>query len=194
MTPTPQQQDVIQNRSGLFTVRACPGSGKTVTVAARLRHLFRNWQHKNQGIAVASFTNIAWMEIHDYLAKEFNTPFPGYPHFLGTLDSFINTYIFLPFGHLVMKSGRRPELWGAPHNDKEPGFWKTRLCNQNQCKLNDFTYDRAYSPRSSFNPSSRSTLLTSSTFCCERPVCGLHFTLTFRLRSAPTPSFVKNLV
>jgi hypothetical protein len=81
------------------------------------------------------------MEIHDCLAKEFNTPFPGYPHFLGTLDSFINTYIFLPFGHLVMKSGRRPELWGAPHNDKEPGFWKTRLCNQNQCKLNDFTYD-----------------------------------------------------
>jgi superfamily I DNA/RNA helicase len=147
MTPTPQQRDAIKNRSGLFTVRACPGSGKTITVAARLQRLLRTWPQRNQGIAVASFTNIAWMEIRDYLAKDFRTPFPGYPHFLGTLDSFINNYIFLPFGHLVMGSRRRPELWGPPHNDDEPIgrflFWKPALCNKNQCRLNDFTYDRS---------------------------------------------------
>lgn len=144
-TPTEKQREIIENKAGLFTVRACPGSGKTYTVAARLHRLLGTWSDKHQGIVVASFTNVAWQEVADYLASEFGISPPKYPHFLGTLDSFINQYIFLPFGHLVMHSGRRPILCGPPHDNIEPIgkwlYWGRQACNAKGCLLNQFTYD-----------------------------------------------------
>lgn len=143
--PSEQQRVVIEDKAGLFTVRACPGSGKTFTVAARLHRLLSNWQEQHRGIAVASFTNVAWKEIAGYLVTEFDCSPPSCPHFLGTLDSFINTFIFLPFGHLVMPSSARPVFTGPPHDDHEPigswMYWKNQDCNTKGCKLNEFTYD-----------------------------------------------------
>jgi UvrD/REP helicase N-terminal domain/UvrD-like helicase C-terminal domain len=95
-----------------------------------------------------SFTNVAWQEIEAYLSKDFCYPTPiKHPHFLGTIDSFINTYIFLPFGHLVMNCTGRPELTGPPHDDTEPiGSWLFwgrghAECHKKGCKLNDFSFD-----------------------------------------------------
>ena len=108
-------------RSGKFVVRACPGSGKTYSVAARLAWKIENWEYKNRGIATLSFTNVAWQEIKNKLVKEFNVNRQlGHPHFLGTIDSFVNQYIFLPFGHLVMDCKKRPILVGEPH-----GSWNS---------------------------------------------------------------------
>ena len=144
-TPTREQRVIIEEKSGLFSVAACPGSGKTFTVAARLHRLLSGWRHEHRGIAVASFTNVAWKEIAGYLATEFNVHSPPHPHFLGTLDSFLNTYVFLPFGHLVMPSSARPVLTGPPHDHHEPigswMHWRNAECNKRGCKLNEFTYD-----------------------------------------------------
>ncbi len=143
---TVEQERVVYSKKGLFTVRACPGSGKTYTVAARLARLLSSWKHSHLGIAVVSFTNVAWEEVVAYLSEDFNISMPlKYPHFLGTIDSFINKYIFLPFGHLSMACNERPILTGPPHDTLEPInnwlWWKNYECNRYQCRLNDFSYN-----------------------------------------------------
>lgn len=110
------QRKIVFENEGKFVVRACPGSGKTYSVAARLADRMSKWQLNYQGIAVISFTNAAWQEIESQVTKHFKIEKPiPYPHFLGTIDSFVNRYIFLPFGHLVLGCRDRPVLVGEPH-------------------------------------------------------------------------------
>ncbi len=158
---TNEQKTVAFEKSGLFVVKACPGSGKTLIVAARVHKLLSEWRHPHAGVAAISFTNVAWREIQDYLVSDLGVPVPlRYPHFLGTIDSFINQFIFLPFGHRVMNCDSRPELRGPPHNDLEPidswMYWNNGECKRNGCKLNDFSYGEDGSlihlaPKSHFN-------------------------------------------
>lgn len=154
---TEEQQSII-DKNGCFVVNACPGSGKTLAVAARVAKRVSDWQHTNRGIAAISFTNVAWQEIENYLYNEFYVRATiSYPHFLGTIDSFINKYIFLPFGHLVMGCCNRPKLVGPPYDEWEPiqhgWYWQNAECNQKICKLNDFSYD-AYDKLLNFAPRS----------------------------------------
>lgn len=116
MALTAKQQEIVEAR-GKVIVNACPGSGKTYSVAARIANLLGENKFEHKGIASISFTNNAWKEINEKLSMDFDikTPLPC-PHFVGTIDSFINQYIFLPFGHLIMECGRRPELVGEPHS------------------------------------------------------------------------------
>jgi superfamily I DNA/RNA helicase len=158
-----EKKKIIYEKKGCFVVRACPGSGKTLIVATRFARLLAAWKLRHQGIATISFTNVAWEEIQNYLEKEelvneFGKHAPiSYPHFLGTIDSFINTFLFLPFGHLVMGCNERPQFIGSPHNNIEPiglwKWWRNRECMQSQCKANDFSYDEkghviSYAPSS----------------------------------------------
>jgi superfamily I DNA/RNA helicase len=139
---TPKQREIVA-KTGMFVVKACPGSGKTFAVAARFAHLLRDWPDRHRGIAVISFTNVAWQEIERSLTSDFGVKTPiAFPHFLGTIDSFFNQYIFLPFGHLIMQCGRRPELIGPPFNNWDPvqrGQWSVHECNKS-CTLNAFSY------------------------------------------------------
>jgi len=110
------QKKIVFEKEGKFVVRACPGSGKTYSVAARLAERMTKWSLSYQGIAAISFTNVAWQEIERQITTHFNIAKPiPYPHFLGTIDSFVNRFIFLPFGHLVMGCAERPVLVGEPH-------------------------------------------------------------------------------
>jgi len=122
-----KQKEIVFSKSDKFVVRACPGSGKTYSVAARLANRIESWGHKRKGIAAMSFTNAAWQEIERQLKKSFNLSNAiQYPHFLGTIDSFISQYIFLPFGHLVMECQKRPVLVGEPY-----GSWN--FCPYDKC-------------------------------------------------------------
>lgn len=113
---SPTQHEIVFNMSGRFVVRACPGSGKTYCVSARLARLTNEWKDDYTGIAALSFTNVAWKEIEKKYKEEFTcNKSIAFPHFIGTLDSFINQFIFLPFGHLVMQCNKRPTLVGEPH-------------------------------------------------------------------------------
>lgn len=108
------QKDIC-NTDGKFVVRACPGSGKTFTVAAKMAQLLKNWRYSHQGVAVISFTNVAWEEIQKELETTFSVNIPiKHPHFLGTIDSFINNFIFFPYGHLMLDCKHRPRLVGEP--------------------------------------------------------------------------------
>ncbi len=114
-TLSDSQKEIVFNKSGKFVVRACPGSGKTYCVGARLARLIHAWGKDHEGIAVLSFTNVAWQEIEKKCSEKFNIGKISYPHFLGTIDSFVNKYIFLPFGHLILGCKGRPTLVGEPH-------------------------------------------------------------------------------
>lgn len=98
-------------------MKACPGSGKTFSVAARMAKFLReNNLSRHQGIAAISFTNTACEVIQKELKETFGCRNIGYPSFIGTIDSFVNTYIFLPYAHLVMKCNSRPEIVGTEFN------------------------------------------------------------------------------
>jgi superfamily I DNA/RNA helicase len=113
-----KQRDIVFEKTGKFVVRACPGSGKTYSVAARFADQIENWEYKYRGIASISFTNVAWQEVESTLNEVFNVYTPvRYPHFLGTIDSFINRHIFLPYGHLILGCDKRPTLVGPPHGN-----------------------------------------------------------------------------
>jgi len=140
-----REQAKFADRIGIFSVRACPGSGKTVAIAARFAAKIQSWSRTNQGIVALSFTNVAKNEIELTLAREFPVEIPvQYPHYIGTIDSFIDRFIFLPFGHLVMSCAKRPEFIGPPHDDREPigewMYWSSAGCNQNGCRLNEFSF------------------------------------------------------
>ena len=114
-----KQREIVFDKSGKFVVRACPGSGKTYCVSSRLARLILDWKNDYTGIAAVSFTNVAWQEIQKKIFNEFKLGDTiSFPHFLGTIDSFINKYIFLPHGHLILKCKKRPTLVGEPH-----GIW-----------------------------------------------------------------------
>lgn len=114
---TDEQKEFLDlNKNGKFVVKACPGSGKTTAVTERLYQFIKNWNHKKSGIAVLSFTNVAADEIKENFDKNKENLKIEYPHFIGTLDSFINQYIFLPYGRLVMGCEGNPMLVGEPFN------------------------------------------------------------------------------
>ena len=115
-TLTENQREIVDCTASKIIVKACPGSGKTYSVTARLQKLLNENKYRHEGIAVLSFTNIACEEIKGYLTKFSNVSNLGNPHFLGTFDSFINNYIFLPYGHLFMECKQRPEIVGTEYN------------------------------------------------------------------------------
>lgn len=120
-TLSDNQREIVFNKAGKFVVRACPGSGKTFCVGARLARLVHDWKKRHEGIAVLSFTNVAWQEVEKKCGEKFSLTKIVYPHFLGTIDSFINKNIFLPFGHLILQCKGRPTLVGEPH-----GVWSSK--------------------------------------------------------------------
>ncbi|OQD59834.1 putative helicase [Methanobrevibacter arboriphilus JCM 13429 = DSM 1125] len=131
---TKKQKEVISlEKNGKFVVKACPGSGKTTTISRKLFNIITNWNESYSGVATLSFTNVAADEIKERFIKWSNKSIL-FPHYIGTIDSFINKYIFLPYGHLVMGVNERPILVGEPH-----GKWHAK---SHGCSYFDkFTYD-----------------------------------------------------
>lgn len=111
---TDKQRKIVFEGSGKFAVRAIAGSGKTYVVSARISKLLDSWQFKYNGIAILSFTNVACREIETTLSSKFSIQDISYPHYLGTFDSFVNKFIFLPFGHKILRTIDRPKLVGEP--------------------------------------------------------------------------------
>jgi len=92
---TDEQKDFL-NADGNVVLHACPGSGKTHVVARKLLKYVKGWNRPHQGVAVLSFTNVASDEIEKQIKELMPEGFKiGYPHFVGTIDSFINNYILL---------------------------------------------------------------------------------------------------
>lgn len=128
-----EEQKEFLNAEGRVVIKACPGSGKTYTVAHKLLSYVDNWKDYHSGVAVLSFTNVASNEIyekaqsiHGSLGKL------GYPHFIGTVDSFIDEFIVLRYGHLHTVGKVRPRIalsdnWKIPYK-----YWRSE-CHRNGC-------------------------------------------------------------
>ncbi len=100
---TPERGKYIDSR-GRIILNACPGSGKTTSIAKKIGILQENWKTTNNnysGIACLSFTNKAKDEIQNKCI-EVNGKYINYPHLVSTIDSFICKYITLPFFNLVL--------------------------------------------------------------------------------------------
>lgn len=90
------RKQVIKNMESI-DIQAFPGSGKTTILVAKLAILAKKWSFSNAGICVLSHTNVAREEIEDRLGNsDVGRKLLSYPHFIGTVHSFCDTYITLP--------------------------------------------------------------------------------------------------
>lgn len=94
---TDPRAEVLKTMTPL-DVAACPGSGKTTLLVAKLAILARKWQAPTCGICVLSHTNAARYEIESRLGStSVGQSLLSYPHFVGTIHSFVNTFLALPW-------------------------------------------------------------------------------------------------
>lgn len=88
---------ILKARENL-DVQAAPGSGKTTLLVAKLALLGARWPHARQGICVLSHTNVARMEVETRLHHHpAGRALLGYPHFIGTIQTFAHQYLALPY-------------------------------------------------------------------------------------------------
>lgn len=98
---------IIKNMTSI-EVNACPGSGKTTLLVAKLAILAKKWPFAHKGICVVSHTNVARKEIENKLGNtDVGKALLQYPHFIGTIQSFVDTYISIPY---LKNSGNRIRL------------------------------------------------------------------------------------
>lgn len=96
-TPDEPRRAFLTARNTL-DVSACPGSGKTTLVVAKLAILARKWPHRTKGICVLSHTNVAREEIQRRLGSTVvGQRLLGYPHFIDTIHGFVNRFLALPW-------------------------------------------------------------------------------------------------
>lgn len=93
-------------------VQACPGSGKTTLVGLKLMLLLENWHDAYSGICVLTHSNVGIAEILSRVGSDVaGSKLLSYPHFIGTIQDFTNTFLALPYArsrewdvHLVDES------------------------------------------------------------------------------------------
>ncbi len=111
---------------------ACPGGGKTTAIAYKFCRMIEKWKSQSSGIAMLSFTNVASIELEEkvLICNSNNVSF-GYPHFIGTIDSFFNN-ILKRFGYLIF--GKTPSFTlDFTQKYKKPACYK---CSNKDWKAN----------------------------------------------------------
>lgn len=82
---------------GTIDLQAVPGSGKTTALLAKLVVLERKLPFEDgSGILVLSHTNAAIDEIKEKIQKHCPKLF-SYPNFIGTIQSFVDEFLAIPF-------------------------------------------------------------------------------------------------
>ncbi len=113
-------------------VAACPGSGKTTVLVAKLAILARKWRYRTRGMCVLSHTNAARHEIERKLGSTaIGRCLLSYPHFVGTIHGFVNEFLALPYLRSLGYSGTQfnteisgNKLWHlAWASGKLPGYF-----------------------------------------------------------------------
>ncbi len=82
-------------------LRACPGSGKTEVVGLKAAYEISKWVNAGSGIAVLTFTNNAADVIKERILQFTKADKIKYPHYVGTIDSWLHGYLANPFGHII---------------------------------------------------------------------------------------------
>lgn len=91
-----EQFEFLRNLSTI-DVQAAPGCGKTTLTAAKLCMLAEGWHSITSGICVLSHTNTAKNEIIRILSTHTaGQRLLAYPHFIGTIQGFVDSFLALP--------------------------------------------------------------------------------------------------
>ena len=91
------RRDIIKDMSSL-DIQAFPGTGKTTVLIAKLAIMAKKWPYPTKGICVLSHTNVAREEIEVRLGNtEYGRKLLSYPHFIGTIHSFMDCFVALPW-------------------------------------------------------------------------------------------------
>ena len=120
---------------GKIILNACPGSGKTTTIAKKIIELQELKEINNHaGVACLSFTNAAKDEI-----KKSYTELSGkilkFPNHVSTIDSFINKFITLPFYNILNRNFKRPKI--LDHTTILDDMWRIKYKNKKTGKLQE---------------------------------------------------------
>ena len=108
---------------GKVILNACPGSGKTTTIAKKILNLETSKEiGGHSGVACLSFTNSAKDEINEAYRKLSGKSLQ-FPNHVSTIDSFINKFITLPFYNLLNRDFNRPKI--LDHTNILDDMWKT---------------------------------------------------------------------
>lgn len=92
-----QRLAFLRSRETLV-VSACPGSGKTTLVVAKLAILARRWKSNTRGICVLSHTNVARHEIEQRLGNtDVGRRLLSYPHYIDTIHGFVRRFLATPW-------------------------------------------------------------------------------------------------
>ena len=91
------RRDFLKRRSTV-DLSACPGSGKTILIVAKLAIVARKWPHRTKGICALSHTNVAREQIEHRLGRTVvGQRLLAYPHFIATIHGFVNRFLALPW-------------------------------------------------------------------------------------------------
>ncbi|WP_326733959.1 UvrD-helicase domain-containing protein [Streptomyces sp. NBC_01022] len=91
-----EQWDFLQSES-TQDLQAAPGSGKTTLIGLKLALMADAWTSQTRGVCVLSHTNTARNEIADRVGLlAAGRSLLRYPHFIGTIQSFVHTFLGLP--------------------------------------------------------------------------------------------------
>lgn len=130
---------------GKIILNACPGSGKTTTIAKKVIELEKLKEvNSYSGIACLSFTNSAKVEINDSYTKLSGKTL-RFPNHVSTIDSFINKFITLPYYNILNRDFKRPKI--LDHTTILDDMWKQEYRDRNgklreglKRPLNDLEY------------------------------------------------------
>lgn len=96
---------VVSPVSHCTFLEACPGSGKTEVVGLKAAYEMRQWQRSLGGIAILTFTNNAADVIRERVQQFVGTDKISFPHYVGTIDSWLYGYVANPFAHALTGYG-----------------------------------------------------------------------------------------
>ena len=94
-----QLRYALEKEDQSIFLKACPGSGKTEVVGLRAAYEIIKLGKSPGGIAVLTFTNNAADVIKRRVSQFVGVEKAGFPHFIGTIDSWLHSYISHPFGY-----------------------------------------------------------------------------------------------
>ena len=123
-------------------LRACPGSGKTEVVAAKVCKIIQEWNHHPSGIALLTFLNSAADELQSRVYKYLREPM-GLPHYISTFDSFVLTHLLSSIASEITGFQGRDGDFRIRIIDKSADIYRTRnkICGRtvSACRYN---YDK----------------------------------------------------
>ncbi|MEF3310605.1 ATP-dependent helicase [Paenibacillus sp. GYB004] len=123
MKPSPEQEKIIESDNSIVVI-AQPGSGKTFTLANKIRIILDKTPHY-KGVIAISYTNKASKELEK---RSLHGGIDKKNSFFGTMDKFYISEIILPFGR---------QLFGKPSKDIEIIEFKSSILGHEI----DYLYD-----------------------------------------------------